>query len=238
MRKHILTGAGVCTVAVGLVLAASPAHAATNTYTYDCTGPITVYGTPGDTLVFNFGPGCQSYYNDAGEYHYFWNLNNTDYQAPGADSGFLDYVSMTNDGDSDSCDEFCGSTPQDWYVSTYDDSAVLTTTLRGTDGAGNTLRPGSTLSILQQYYADLYFAISYGGAHPADEGTPIPDVIQQVGAPAGGCTAVDDAALNWGGVKSGGWTSSWAEWADGGTGGSVCTRTLHYDNGWTVTAAS
>ena len=41
MRKHILTGAGVCTVAVGLVLAASPAHAATNTYTYDCTGPIT-----------------------------------------------------------------------------------------------------------------------------------------------------------------------------------------------------
>lgn len=144
---------------------------------------------------------------------------------------------MTNDGDSDrGCDEFCGSTPQDWYVSTYDDSAVLD------DPAGNG-RSG-------EHFAPRLDALDPAAVlrrpvlrhllrrrAPRRRGHAVPDVIQQVGAPAGGCTAVDDAALNWGSVKSGGWTSSWAEWADGG-GGSVCTRTLHYDNGWTVTAAS
>jgi len=238
MHTKALIAAATCTVAAGLVLASTPAQAATSNYTYNCTGPLTVYGTPGDTLVFTLGAGCQSDHNTDMEYFYFWNLNATDVNAPGRNSGFLDFGSMTNDGDSDSCDDYCDSTPMDWYVSTYDDSAVLTTTLRDTDGATNTLHPGSTVSVMNLYYAEGYFAITYGGTSAPEEGRPIPDVIQQVGLPASGsCDSVDSTALNWAGVKSGGWTQSWAEWAQGGTGGSVCTRTLHYDNGWTVAAA-
>ena len=59
--------------------------------------------------------------------------------------------------------------------------------------------------------------------------TPPPDVLQQVGLPAGGqCSAIVDPTLNWAGVASGGWTASWAQWAVASTGGWVCTRTLHY----------
>jgi hypothetical protein len=36
--------------------------------------------------------------------------------------------------------------------------------------------------------------------------------------------------LNWGGAGSGGWGNSWAQWANGGSGGPVCTRTLVYSN--------
>lgn len=57
--------------------------------------------------------------------------------------------------------------------------------------------------------------------------TPAP-TIQQVGMPSGGCSAVVDANLNWAGVASGGWGQSWAQWANGGNGGPVCTRTLNY----------
>ncbi len=232
MRKHILTGAGVCTVAAGLVLAASPAQAA-GSYTTNCDARITVNGNVGDQLTITFGAGCTP-----DQWWYLWNVNGTYYNPSTTytESGFLGYVSSTDPSQYASHSDYA----DDWYVYNPSPSGgqSVTVTILGRDGGNAPLAVGSTMANISEYYSPyLSLPVIYGGAHPADEGTPIPDVIQQVGAPAGGCSAVDDAALNWGGVKSGGWTSSWAEWADGGTGGSVCTRTLHYDHGWTVTAA-
>jgi hypothetical protein len=63
-----------------------------------------------------------------------------------------------------------------------------------------------------------------------DNRTPPPDLLQEVGLPSSGtCDAIDDKALNWGGVPSGGWTKSWAQWAVPVTGGGVCVRTLFFN---------
>ena len=70
---------------------------------------------------------------------------------------------------------------------------------------------------------------SDGSGTAAAEGSSAPaDVIQQVGMPASGCASIDMPLLNWAGVASGGWGASWAEWANRGQGGAVCTRTLSY----------
>lgn len=53
-------------------------------------------------------------------------------------------------------------------------------------------------------------------------------VIQQVLVPAGGCSAVEDAHLEWGTGIKGGWGLSWALWA----GAPVCTREFVFINGW------
>jgi hypothetical protein len=58
--------------------------------------------------------------------------------------------------------------------------------------------------------------------------SPAP-VVQQFGKPASGtCTDAAPADLNWGGASSGGWSESWAQWMNGGSGGAVCTRSLQY----------
>lgn len=55
-------------------------------------------------------------------------------------------------------------------------------------------------------------------------------VLQQVPVPdSRSCADVDDSSYNWGGAGSGGWAQSWAQWADAGRGGPVCTRTLIYN---------
>lgn len=57
------------------------------------------------------------------------------------------------------------------------------------------------------------------------------DVVQGVAMPtSGSCSVVGDRELNWAGVSSGGWASSWAQWANSGRGGPVCLRTLAYSN--------
>jgi hypothetical protein len=62
------------------------------------------------------------------------------------------------------------------------------------------------------------------------DATP-PPVLQQFGMPSSGtCDASAPIILNWGGAGSGGWGNSWAQWANGGKGGAVCTRTLVYSN--------
>lgn len=61
-------------------------------------------------------------------------------------------------------------------------------------------------------------------------------VVQQFARPTSGtCDAAQPVGLNWSGVASGGWSESWAEWANSGTGGAVCTRTLSYSSGaWRI----
>lgn len=232
MRTRTTIAAVAGLAAAGLIFAATPAQAA-GSYTTNCDAPLTVTGTPGDEVTFTFGPRCSD------NYWYVWNLNGTYDSGDYDESGFLDFGTATP---SPASGYFYPTYyyDNDWYLyNTYDGTPTqsFTATIRATDGAGNPIRYGSTMASISFYYSPYQsYAITYGGAGEA-EGTPIPDVIQQVALPASGsCDTVDDKALNWGGVKSGGWTKSWAEWADGGTGGSVCTRTLHYDNGWTVAA--
>lgn len=80
------------------------------------------------------------------------------------------------------------------------------------------------------------FTVTYGSVpSPSPEGgganaTP-PAVLQQFGRPASlTCLEAQPEGLNIGGVDSGGWGNSWAQWMNEGTGGFVCTRTLIYSN--------
>ena len=62
----------------------------------------------------------------------------------------------------------------------------------------------------------------------ADGSTPQPIVgLQQVGVPASGdCADVPVSAGHDQGYPIGGWSKSWANWINNGTGGPVCTRTV------------
>jgi subtilase family serine protease len=63
---------------------------------------------------------------------------------------------------------------------------------------------------------------------PAPGGPP--PVLQQLPAPDSGSCDLTITTYDWGGSSSGGWTKSWAQWANDGTGGAVCTRTLVYSS--------
>jgi hypothetical protein len=55
-----------------------------------------------------------------------------------------------------------------------------------------------------------------------------PPILQQVPVPASGSCDLVITDYDWGGASSGGWSRSWAQWTNGGSGGPVCTRTLVY----------
>lgn len=58
---------------------------------------------------------------------------------------------------------------------------------------------------------------------------PLP-VVQQVAVPnTNACADVTDSDLTFGSGVHGGWSKSWAQWANSGAGGNVCTRTLTYE---------
>jgi len=92
-------------------------------------------------------------------------------------------------------------------------------------GEGSATIPSWTLySPSRDFNFRTYVDTSGSGATP-------PPVLQQFGMPSSGtCDASAPVMLNWGGVGSGGWGSSWAQWVNGGKGGAVCTRTLVYSN--------
>lgn len=70
---------------------------------------------------------------------------------------------------------------------------------------------------------------SGGGGTSAAVGSAPAPVVQQFGKPIfGTCDDAAPSTLNWANVSSGGWGESWSQWMNGGTGGSVCTRTLVY----------
>ncbi len=81
---------------------------------------------------------------------------------------------------------------------------------------------------------DLMFR-TYVVPTSANGATP-PPVLQQfepvnsASRASASCDSSAASSLNWGGSSSGGWGDSWAQWANGGKGGSVCTRTLTYSN--------
>lgn len=64
-------------------------------------------------------------------------------------------------------------------------------------------------------------------AQTPDPGGP-PPILQQLPAPESGSCDLVLTTYDWGGSSAGGWSRSWAQWANAGAGGPVCTRTLVY----------
>lgn len=53
------------------------------------------------------------------------------------------------------------------------------------------------------------------------------DYLQQVALPASGsCDDIPPESGHWHGTPFGGWSQSWAQWVNNGSGGAVCTRTV------------
>ena len=128
-------------------------------------------------------------------------------------------------------------------------SVTLNSNVLGIGSGGTAFRNGDVLrysattpgtleiGVTNRFMVSYMFTVTGGpSAEPAPAGPA--DIVQQVGAPAGGCATVDRLDLNWSGVATGGWGTSWAAWANAGRGGAVCTRTLTYANGaWKLVAS-
>ena len=108
----------------------------------------------------------------------------------------------------------------------------------------------STTTLVAGTYTFSYFegsstATGLGGiggvsigssSNPSSSGTSTStapsSIVQQFVKPASGtCDAAQPVGVDWSGVASGGWSESWAQWANGGSGGPVCTRSLVYSLG-------
>jgi hypothetical protein len=226
-RVALISSATASLAVAALMTSAAPANAAT--YTVDvvvaancsATSSLNLPGVlaPGDVIVFNpSGPGV----------------------GPGvcgirvaAPSGNLTGWTYTSSGSTTNLSGFTGQIHTLMSSSSFSFVAgsVAATTASYN---GNTFTNVTTIAT---------WSLSGGGftsstASPAVAGaTPTP-IIQQFGRPRSGtCGDAAPAALNWGGASSGGWGESWAQWANGGAGGAVCTRTLQYSNAtgiWSV----
>lgn len=68
-----------------------------------------------------------------------------------------------------------------------------------------------------------------------DPDAPAPILQQLPTSRDGTCVGIDDADVAYGTTVSGGWSLSWAQWINAGSGGPVCGRTLQYAfGGWRV----
>jgi hypothetical protein len=232
----VVAMAGVVGLAAGSVLVAPASQAAeTHEVTLTCQGETTIYGAVGDTFIFTMADTCGT------EWELFNTMNY--FSSGGPAPGLLDYVTSVNG-------TYVGPRV-DWAV--YSDGSgttQVTTTLLAASlddpstaslAIGNRVAEVDNDGLPPDYFPSQIHAIIYGGLTPPSSSsggsqTP-PPVHQAVGMPASGsCADVDDRDLNWGGAAAGGWTSSWQQWVNAGTGGAVCQRVLRYaGNGtWAV----
>jgi len=121
----------------------------------------------------------------------------------------------------------CGSTP--CSISTGGQGTLTVTQLNS--GVTGTLDLQIVISGPQHAYV-TFVGVGGGGSSSSSSSGPGPaPVVQEFGKPSSDtCDAAQPEGLNWAGVSSGGWSESWAQWMNGGTGGFVCTRTLVYSN--------
>lgn len=222
-RDRLLLALGTVTaVAAGLLLGAAPASAASYTLnlTMDATtcvvtAPATQTLQTGDSVTITntagFLSGCQLFVVGTSNLTGWTQtpLGGSTVSLAGSASA---YSSMSSTSSitfvvgSVSADIFTDRAGRVSTVATYSSSG-------GGGGSGGSSNSSST---------------SAGNSGPAS-------VLQQFAKPTTGtCDAAQPTGLNWSGVASGGWSESWAQWANGGRGGSVCTRTLGYSSGWAV----
>ena len=98
-------------------------------------------------------------------------------------------------------------------------SLLITKTTEGNQDVEISLPTGGPLVVTP--------TLSGGGSRNSSSSVARIDYLQQVPLPeSGNCGAVDDAEFAWDTGLSGGWKPSWAQWANSGRGGPICTRTL------------
>lgn len=209
--------AGIALSAVAFAGLSTPAQAANQNVIVDCvttalsTAPvINVTLAPGDTLTLS-GTSC----NGAASY------------IPSDSITSVVFTSLTPSG--------AVPGPGPWVYTVRSDVAG------GVYGSPTAVLLQVSLSSFPALGQYLYVTII--GSDSTPPGTPAAGpapVTQQVGMPASmTCSTFVDKSLNWAGVPDGGWTSSWAQWVNGGKGGAVCTRTLTYSTTqmrWVLTA--
>ena len=99
-----------------------------------------------------------------------------------------------------------------------------------------TIVSSGTFEITADFGGNFSVTVVTSSASPASPAAVMPadvmpaDVMQGVETPAdGSCGSVVRPDLDWAGVAAGGWSRSWAPWANGGRGDVACTRTLWLD---------
>ena len=207
VTRKISAGAiAALSIAGACVMAAAPAQAAAQTITTDCsTGDaIHIYARPGDTItIVMTSPDCTD----------IWNLGQVT-------TGALHYESTPNPGDYTPDYSYqSGEVEPDWYVTNSASPTTTVTTLLATQGAspGVALSPGDQISVIEG--SNFNAAVIWEGLEaPAAGGSTPPPWFQSHGRIGANDTC------------EAGWSSSWAQWPNGGTGGFVCNRVVAYDS--------
>lgn len=218
-RVAQISSATASLAVAALMTSAAPANAATYSTNLAVNGscvattssgnaiPLTLQPNDQVTIVLGSQALCSVYVSGPGNLT-GWTINSV------SQNGVSSYFTSLTMGPTLTIT--VGSAPADIYT-TSGASRVTTIATAAGSGGGGTPSGGSSSTQASM--------------------TPAP-VIQQFGRPRSGtCGDAAPAALNWGGASSGGWGESWAQWANGGAGGAVCTRTLQYSNAtgiWSV----
>ena len=216
LKTRIIGLIGALAIAsIGLVGVSSPAMATTYSGTFDCSvhPGSTISGAASDTFNFTSLSNCGNIMMTASNY------------ASASASNGAPVTGSTSLGRT-----YWQAVGITSFSFTLSNSVTGTILISGSPASATP--PNDILSI------------SIGSGNNSSSSSSVPsapaDVMQQVGVPADGkCSSIVDATLNWAGVSSGGWGTSWAQWMNGGKGGAVCNRALFYDLGlskWGVRA--
>jgi len=194
-----LVSAALCLGGVGLAPAVSAAEVDVMT---DCHGPITVYATVGDTIVFTLTPQCSG----AGE---LWDVGPAFPEPLG--SGFLSLEGVSDGGSYVLHSWFS----DDWNVFSSDQSpTIVRTTLQSLGinsggGANTPLAPGAVIANVSPD-DEVFYPVTYEPTSDA----PRPTIMWNQAIGRASASAACPA----------GYTPSWDTWPNNHTGGYVCNR--------------
>lgn len=216
LRGTVVTAvaAGTLTVAVSTGVA----HAASQSVTQDCMSNVTISIAleVGETLTINTDP--SGYCSNAGTF--------TGSGASPQGVGVATYGATGTEANL----PYNAGTATFSYGTRIIYSATAVGSIR--------ILMENNVTMNETTYYDITVTAVSSNSSTATPNAPDPgpgDVLQQVGMPADGCASVQDPTLDWAGVPSGGWSETWAAWANDGLGGKVCTRTLtHAGTSWRV----
>ncbi len=209
VTRKISAGAiAALSIAGACVMTASPAQAAAQTISTDCStsDAIHIYARPGDTItIVMTSSDCDD----------IWNVGQVT-------AGALHYESTPNPGDYTPYYYYqSGEVEPDWYVTNSASPTTTVTTLLATQGAspGVALSPGDQIFLIEGGVYTRFAPVIWDGLEaPAATGSTPPPWFQS------------HARINANDTCEAGWSSSWAQWPNGGSGGFVCNRVVAYDS--------
>jgi len=220
VRKTLAALASLAVAGAGMLALASPSHAAEQIEIICRTAP------PTDTFS---GTGPWTFENTSANGGYCQNFRVVSLSG-GLTQGDVSLLTDNNGNDvydTDASAAFSG------WTSTQEGVEVSTTAASG--GIILEFRPTGTAGTSGEVYT-ITIGGGGGGDTPSGNGGstdaisgPAPHIQQFAMPETGTCDEAQPEGLNWGGVASGGWSDSWAQWMNDGEGGEVCTRTLIYN---------